>query len=192
MYTNIGFFVITILIYPEFRHLETYLNKTGRRISYAHFKKGNSTEPTINVAGENEHWKKQKERFGPSRKGRVLLEPPFPCFGKYHKCQSFFSLEKCYSSSNAFQLSLQNVPLLELSRTKLLITRFIANIYFENLYKWQRKPPISSKYNVQLILLQCSLLGTNKGPGENLTSRLESHSPKKLPLICLSLSMSHL
>ena len=54
MYTKRGFVVTAILVDPEFKHFENFLNKSGDRIGYI-APNGNSIEPSINVTGENEH-----------------------------------------------------------------------------------------------------------------------------------------
>ena len=52
MYATRGFMVTIILTDPKFKHLENFLNKSGRRIGYI-APNGNSVEPTVNPRSPN-------------------------------------------------------------------------------------------------------------------------------------------
>ena len=54
MYAKRGFVVTAILVDPEFKHLENFLNKSGGRIRYIALN-GNIVQPSINVTDENKH-----------------------------------------------------------------------------------------------------------------------------------------
>ena len=59
MYAKRGFIVTAILVDPEFKHLENFLNKSGECIGYI-VSNGKSVEPFITVTAENKHVEEAK------------------------------------------------------------------------------------------------------------------------------------
>ena len=68
MYAARWFMVTVILADPEFKHLEDYLNKSGRRIGYI-APNGQSVQPTINTTAENEHVEEAERKIRTVKEG---------------------------------------------------------------------------------------------------------------------------
>ena len=78
MYTKRGFVVTAILADPEFKHLDNFLNKSGKRIGYV-APNSNSVEPSINVTGENKHVEEAERKMRTVKEGAQSMW----CVGKF-------------------------------------------------------------------------------------------------------------
>ena len=81
MYATRGFAVTAILADPEFKHLETFLDKNGGRIGYI-AQNGNTVQPTINVTAENEHVEEVERKIRTVKAGTRSMRFTIPMFRK--------------------------------------------------------------------------------------------------------------
>ena len=89
MYAKRGFVVTAILVNPEFKHLETFLNISGESIGYI-VQNSNLVKPSINIATKNEHVKGSRKK-DPYHQGRCLVD------ASYHSDVSEDSLNASHS-----------------------------------------------------------------------------------------------
>ena len=81
MYAKRWFAVTAILADPEFKHLETFLDKNGGRIGYI-APNGNTVQATINVIAENEHVEEVERKIHTVKKGARSIRFTIPMFKK--------------------------------------------------------------------------------------------------------------
>ena len=60
--------VTVILVDPKFKHLEDYLNRSGRRIGYI-TPNGNSVEPTVNTTAEDKYVNEAERKIRTVKEG---------------------------------------------------------------------------------------------------------------------------
>ena len=81
IYAKRGFAVTAILADPEFKHLETFLDKSGDHIGYI-APNGNTVQPIINITAENEHVEEAERKIRTVKEGARSMQFTIPMFRK--------------------------------------------------------------------------------------------------------------